>query len=352
MTKLDFDRAPDTLVDPAGHVRYGVWREPLREVDADRARFRVRGLPAPRLLRKLRTKEWQHFLLVTPDLLATLAIVDLAYLKVAWLQVARDGADAFEHERKAPRLRLSVARSLWDERTRVHARGFDVDVHNHLRAGEHHLTLDVAASKRVGPAVRGELRARHDLTEIEPLVVSLPVGPGRTMYSHKVPLPVEGYLQIGESRVDIGGPDAFLILDIHKAHYPRRTFWRWATFAGRDRRGRAIGLNLTDNVVLDPDRWSENALWVDGRCERLSRPIFQHPPDDTRAPWRLTTEGGEVALDFHPEGGRGEDLNLGLVRSRFDQPRGRFRGTVTTAAGETVEIDGLRGVCEDHLAVW
>ncbi len=351
MASLTFDNTPETLVDPAGRVRYGVWREPLREVDAARARFEVRGLPAPRLLRRLRTKQWQHFVLVTPELLATVAVVDVGYLGVAWLQVVVAGERPFEHQRKGPHLDLHVARSLWDERTHVHARGLAIDVHNHLSEGAHHLSFDVAGSRRAGPAVRGQLRAHHDLTEIQPLVVSLPVGKGRTMYSHKVPLPVEGHLTVGRRRVEVGGPDAFLILDIHKAHYPRRTWWSWATLAGRDTLGRLIGLNLTANVVEGDPHYSENALWIDGRCQRASRPAFSHP-GGTRAPWRLTTEAGEVALDFYPEGGRGEDLNLGLLQSRFDQPHGRFHGSITAADGEIIEVDGMRGVCEEHLAVW
>jgi len=44
-------------------------------------------------------------------------------------------------------------------------------------------------------------------------------------------------------------------------------------------------------------------------------------------------------------------LNLGVVRSRFLQPVGEFRGTLALA-GQTVSLDGLPGVVENQDVLW
>ena len=350
MEPLDFDPTPDRLVDERGHVRFGVFNAPLPDVDVAESRFGWLGLPAPRIVRDLRLKQWQHFVLVTPELLVTLAVVDAGYLRTGWVQVV-ERERRFEHARKGPRLDARVARALWDDTTHLRARGFEIAIANHLSAGEHRLRLAVDAGD-AGPAVAGELVAHHDLARVAPLVVSLPVGTGRAMYSHKVPLPVSGELRVGERRYAIDPTESSLILDIHKAHYPRRTWWKWATFAGRDARGRHVGLNLTENMASAVTPRSENALWVDGRCVRLSHPTFTFDRGRIRDPWRLTTHHGEVDLSFRPAGGRAERLDLGLVRSHFDQLYGTFHGAVTLGDGTRVEVEGLRGVCEDHDARW
>jgi hypothetical protein len=62
--------------------------------------------------------------------------------------------------------------------------------------------------------------------------------------------------------------------------------------------------------------------------------------------------GGGLELEFTPEGARSQDTNVaGLLTSRYVQPFGRFRGRLTTAAGERLRVE-LDGVTEDHTAVW
>lgn len=351
----------DPLVGPDGRVRFGVSHRPLRRVDLGAARFAWHGVPLPAAARRFRLKEWQHVCVVSRDWLLTFAIVDTKFLRVAWLQgvdlraaarTATAGTARFEHHRRSPLLDLRVGDALWDDKTHVHARGLRIDVHNHLDAGCHTLDLDVAASRGL-PAVKGSLVLDHDLATVAPMVVSLPVGPGRTMYSHKVPLPVRGELQIGDETVVLDrASGAVALLDIHKAHYPRHTWWRWATCGGYDAEGRLLGLNLTRNVVEDDARYNENALWVDGRVTRLGPARFTLDRADPHPPWIVGTADGAAALAFTPLGGRREDLDVpGVLRSRFNQLYGRFDGTVETADAK-IRIDGLVGLCEDHDSLW
>jgi hypothetical protein len=58
-----------------------------------------------------------------------------------------------------------------------------------------------------------------------------------------------------------------------------------------------------------------------------------------------------VALTFSAQGERREDLNYGLVVSRFRQRFGVFTGTLQHA-GEPIRLADAFGLFEDHLARW
>jgi len=362
-----------SLVDPGGAPRLGRLPATPPLMDLDRAAVRSHGLPLPPHLARLRLKQWQHFALVLPDCFVGLALVDAAYLRKSWCHVVdRQTGRQFEHERTAPAplLDLRLARQLYDGRCHVRARGYCAFVHNHLAAGEHRLQvhIDGAAGR---PEVHADLRCLHDRATIQPLDVVLPVGPdpddNRGMYTHKVALPLEGSVHVGGRRHDASAADSLAILDIHQAHYPRHTWWNWATGAGRDASGRSVAFNLTRNVNPDDRAHNENALWVDGRLHPLGPASFSFDRARVLEPWGLRSGGGggggseatagnaasAVDLVFTPGGERSEDLRLGLLRSVFHQPYGTFSGTLRPA-GEpaALRVEGLFGVCEDHDALW
>lgn len=126
------------------------------------------------------------------------------------------------------------------------------------------------------------------------------------------------------------------MMDWSRGHLARETSWRWAAGVGHAG-DRVIAWNL--RTGFDDPTQAENAVWVDGT------PAFAGPA--TIAPgdhWRV--EAGDMVLGFEPEGVHSEDVNFGLVASRYSQPWGRFVGTWR---GEP--LTGY-GVVEDHWARW
>jgi hypothetical protein len=61
--------------------------------------------------------------------------------------------------------------------------------------------------------------------------------------------------------------------------------------------------------------------------------------------------GPDVALTFDVGAIHAQRTNLVLVRSRFVQPVGAFRGTLRVD-GADIELDGVPGVVEDQNVVW
>lgn len=302
----------------------GMFAGPVADVNL--AELRPRGA-----LSRLRLKQWQHLAIVHPEIALTFAVVDVGYLKLGWVQaIDRRAGVRVEHRVQAPWLDVGIARALFDERTWLRTAGVRIQIHNHLDAGVHRVRVRA-------PRLEADLTC---LAEVAPLVVNLPLGRGRSMYSHKVPLPVRGRIRWAGHEVELDPSVTTGLFDIHKAHYPHHTWWRWGTFAGTTDDGRRIAVNLTRNVVTDA-RFHENCVWVDGKPQLL--PAFRWEMDVD--PWRAVGQG--IDLRFHGHGERWENLDVGLVRSRFRQRYGVWEGEV---AGHRVK--GAWGLAEDHHSRW
>lgn len=347
--------APTALVNADGTVAFGVYNGPPRRVGLEDARWTAGGMSVPARLRSLRLKRWHHMLLVHPDVLITAAFVDAVYTKLSWVQVVDlKTGESFEHHHQSPRLNVRLPDALFDDRGHCIRPGYRIDVRDHLDAGRHTWRFDIAQRPKL-PSVSGELQLLHPLRgprAVQPLVVALPLGDGRAMYSHKVPLAVEGRLQVGDRTIDVSPDTCTAVLDIHQAHYPRHTWWRWATLACLDADGRRIAVNLTENIVRS-STLSENAIWCDGTVEHVGAALFHREADSATgvSRWRVGSKDSAVQLEFEPLGARSENLNLGVVASRFKQNYGRFHGTVRIAGVDT-RIDGAYGLLEDHDSKW
>jgi len=326
--------APPSLVTPAGFA-YGRFREPIAEP----------RLP-PSLFGRFRTKEWHYHSIVTDDWFLGVALVGLGYAANAFLYFV---------ERRAPDRRLEyeaispLARALEFAPSSIRGRsqwqkGLD-HVSIEYREGWR-LELDVGLSEG---RLEGDLQISPDAS----LALSFELGRARPAYTHKAAaLLARGELSLGARSFSCEG--ALATLDWTRSLARRHTHWKWASFAGRSRDGRRIGLNLSAEVYDDPPGVShENAAFVDGETHALGGVTFQLPKDPAREPWRIrSSNGAEVDLEFQPLGARAQKLNLGLVKSDFVQPYGLFQGKLAPQGVEPADVSGAFGVVEDHDAVW
>jgi hypothetical protein len=127
-----------------------------------------------------------------------------------------------------------------------------------------------------------------------------------------------------------------VLYDWSRGQPARETSWRWAAGAGRCG-SRPIAWNL--RTGFDDPAQVENVLWLDGVPRPLGAVTIE--PGER---WHLA--GGGLELSFEPDGEEAEDLDYGLVASRYRQPWGRFRGVWE---GQPLEA---YGVVEDHWARW
>jgi len=346
----EIQQTPGKMVQDGRVVRWGLFATPFRDIDLEGLDLRVAGVKVPRCLRKFRLKEWQHVAIAGADVMMGLALVDAHYLGNSWCWVADRGTGTFvEHARETAATAVRTARTLWDDGCSFRAGGYEARIDNRLSQGRHHVEVRIAA--RGGrPAIEAVLDLDADLARMQPLELVEPVAPERPLYTHKSASPVSGFLRVGDRRYELDPARDAALLDVQKTYYPYRTFWKWATFAGRAADGRLVGLNLCQNLIADDEAFNENVLWDGGRMTPLAAARFEFDPADTMKPWRMRTTDGKVDLVFTPTGRRVGHINAGILLSDYQLGYGTFAGTLVLDDGSRFEVPGFPGVVENHVA--
>lgn len=341
---------PSRMVEDGKVTQWGLFQAPFRDIDLEGLEIRVKGMPVPRFLRRFRLKEWQHVAIAGRDVMMGVALVDAHYMGNSFCWVADRVTGTFvEHSREAPSTCVRTARTLWNDGCRFKSGRYEARIDNQLEQGRHRVHVEIAAAG-ARPGIEAEYELSEDLATFQPLECVLPVAPGRPLYTHKAACPVSGWIRVGEKRYDLDPARDAALLDVQKTYYPYKTFWKWATFAGRAADGRLVALNLCQNLITDDEAFNENVLWVAGRMSPLGAARFEMDPADTLRPWRITTTDGRVDLTFTPQGRRVGRINTGVLLSDYQQPYGTFAGIMVLDDGTRFEVQGFPGVVEDHKA--
>lgn len=335
--------APAELVSE-GRFNLGTYGAPIRTLNFTAADL---GLPLPAALKRLRLKEWQHYGIAGPEHYLSLALFDaksLALAQVCLFERRTRRVLFYERQTLSPRLRLPD--QIHASRAAYAGRGFRLSVDNGLDAGRHTIELDLAAQADL-PPLHGHFTLAEDCGRHRPIEVCLPLSRRAAMWSHKNVVPAEGQLHLRGQRLDFDPATCYGLVDVHKGLYPWVMRWHWATAGGRDRDGRLLGFNLTDNQVADQDSYNENCLWLDGRLHLLPPVRFTFDPAHIMRPWAIRDAAGAVDLTFVPEALRTVDINALLLVSRYRGPFGSFHGSLADSTGERLPIEGSFGMCED-----
>jgi hypothetical protein len=141
--------------------------------------------------------------------------------------------------------------------------------------------------------------------------------------------------------------DAFCGFDHTCGYLARHTAWRWAFGLGRTTRGVALGLNLVEGFVGEP----ECGVWVGDALHPVGEGRFEYDPSHPERPWRVTSTCGSIDLRFEPRAVHDERKDLIVARSQFVQPLGAFTGRVTVDGVEH-RVEALAGVTEHQDVLW
>lgn len=327
---------PSSVIDPSSRaVNAGSFEGSLPPVD-------LSPLGRGRLFRLAHHKRWIYAAVATDELFLAIAIIDLGYVASAFaFALHREtGKLLFDHTALGP----PFAGSVGDRSGEGCSARFDWGgtIASFVReAGEGAYRLLVKA-----PDVRVE--ARLLAAERPPGIAAIArLGDGLVNATEKrALLPATGEAVLKGRRFSLDG--ALGGFDYTHGYLARHTAWRWAFGLGRARGGEKIGFNLVEGFVGEP----ECAVWIDDAVYPLPEGRFAFDPADPMASWRITAGSGAVDLHFQPMGLHAEHKNLGIVRSRFVQPSGVFRGRIAPVGHAPVEIDGVLGVTEDQDVVW
>jgi hypothetical protein len=303
------------------------------------------GPPTPAIpLPATRRKRWIYVGIYDPRFVLGVAVADIGIAGNAFVYLG-------ELNRRAPRAWKAVG-SPWSAVVgRRHARwhvGDDtigVTLPDGLAPGRVHGAVGVGVD-----VARFDLALSRTTDAVTAMTCVAPAGDdarGRWNLTVKDnTLAAKGTVEWGSERFEVSAPAT---VDVTDAYAPRHTAWRWASLAGQSADGRAVGVNLCE-IHNDSERARENVVWLDGVAHPVGavRFAFDETAHDA-SPWEIRGDG--VDLRFDPSGMRVGHEDLVLIKSRFVQPYGRFRGTLRVG-GEAVRIEDVVGVVEDHDALW
>ncbi len=215
--------------------------------------------------------------------------------------------------------------AVWDrERERLYERTRLYTGHVDLSPGR------VAVRER-------DLRVDVTLDEGPGLEVVSPDGDAYTWTRKQCGIRAHGTVTVaGEARP----VEAVALVDENAGYHPRHTRWLWSGGAGTDARGDAVAWSVIVGLN-DGARDSERTLWVNGVAREVGPVEFADDLSRVRF-----AEGAE--LRFTPEATRSREEDLLLVRSSYEQPFGRFEGTLPGG----IELRQGFGVMERHRALW
>ena len=325
--------APRAFIDPAtGDPAFGSFMGPLPPV----------ALGSAFVDRALRRKKWFYVAVATDEVWISLAAVRMGYATSAF---------AFVFDRASRRMLVDRtvvgpprAAEIGDD---PHARG----VLATFGFGRSSVLLE----RRVeGPNESCELRARFQDLDIDlsfdessapPSIAAIAkLGPSLASATEKRALArARGSVVAAGRRISLDGGVAGY--DYTHGLMPRNTRWRWAFAMGRAKDGEPIAFNVVQGFVGE----AECAAFRTGGTFPIHEPRFELDVEHPGRPWRLVGDGIDLVFDVGAV--HEQRTNLVVVRTRFLQPAGTFRGTLRVD-GRDIELDGVPGVVEDQDVVW
>lgn len=335
---------PPALVDD-GRYQFGTYDGPIPSInplDAGMRHTRVDSVR--RMSRNLRLKEWEAFQLGDDDWFVLGAVYNAKTVGlIQVLAVNKHEGTITRWETKMPAPTLSVARGLLSSSSRGRVADFRVEIGNHL--DEWRIAVDAHHPGRGElPAMGLHVSGSCDPSEAAHLVVVHPFSVDRALYSHKVMMPMTGSLVIGGDQVGFADDRGFLIIDDHHGDYPRPMRYDWVTGIRRRRDGIVEGFNLTDNQVLDPAQYNENAIWIGDQLHRLP-PVSVERPQGPWGKWLIRDTSGAVDVTFTPTVRSTMHVGPRKVLAEYYAPYGWYEGAIE-AENAVLNVDGMFGVGE------
>jgi hypothetical protein len=324
---------PRTILDDAGAPRAGSFRGPLPPVD-------LAPLGKGALFRLAHHKRWMYVAVATDELLLAVAIVQLGYAANTF---------AFAFDRRSMRMVADESSLGPSFAGRVERTADALDARYRLGAVETSLVRARGSDRYALAVAMPDLLVEATIAApAAPPAISAVAKLGRGLVNateKRALLPVSGEALVAGRRYTLDRGVAGY--DYTHGYLARHTAWRWAFAMGRAKGGARVALNLVEGFVGEP----ECAVWIDDELFPVGEGRFRFERDNPRAPWHISTADGAVDLELSPGGVHAEHKNLGVVRSRFVQPAGTFRGTIR-AGGRELELDDVLGVTEDQDVVW
>jgi hypothetical protein len=340
----DLLTAPDSLV-TGGKFNFGTFKTQFRNVNPLEAKKPL-GFWMPRAFLNFRLKEWQAFQLGNERwfILVVLYNAKISAL-TQFIAYDRETRTRYHFEKMLPSWIVKVPASIWDSDQNYRDKHNFIQIVSQLGKGRFYINAKIGHARRL-PDIEAHFETFHEEGLVEPIVVSIPLGENRAIYSHKCLMPMQGSMSIGNEKVTFLKGKSFALIDDHKGYYPYVMKYDWVTAAAYDDEKRLIGFNLTDNQSVDSARYNENCLWVNGKLNLLP-PVKFTRPYGAMGDWKIKDEYGMVDLLFKPVSMGEINMNLLFLKVKYRGPFGYCNGFIKDASGNRIDVNGYFGMGEE-----
>ncbi len=329
--------APYDLV-TEGQIQFGCFDNFIKNINFLDAENPL-GFPVPRYLKFLRLKEWQAMQLGNDDYFILVALYNAKALAVnQFIFYDKKNKKLYKYEKQSAYWQTKVARNLQNGLSRFEDKNFKIELISRLNEHKVQLKINIRKYKNL-PDVSARFNVNFGSSK--PLVVSIPFGKNRGMYSYKNLGFMEGAVYLNDREIKFNKENSFAILDDHKGYYPYKMRYDWVTGV-IPVNNELVGFNLTDNQSVNPEKFNENAMWNNGKLYLLPPVKFTHHQDE----WHISDDYGMIDLYFVPEVENILKFNFGIVSADYNGPFGSFKGYIKYASGKKIKTDNFFGMGE------
>jgi len=326
-----------------GKFNFGTFSKPFKVINPLDAKNPF-NLPLVKPLKYLRLKEWEAFQIGNKDVFILLALYNTKSAGLAYFSIYDFKENKrYLYEKKLPMWKIKLPNSLYNSNANYISENFTLKIHNNLDNNQITIDLSIKDFKDL-PNIDAHFQGMLN-KQVEPMVICQPFGENRALYSHKCLMSAKGSLTFGNKAFDLSAINSYMIVDDHKGYYPYVMKYDWVTGIGYNSAKELVGFNLTDNQVLNHEKYNENCLWVNGKLHLLP-PIKFTRPKGVAGEWIIKDEYGMVNISFTPIADCPVKINLLFIKADYHGPYGYFHGYIKDNNMNTINIDGYFGMGE------
>ena len=325
-----------------GQINFGSFNDTFRKINFLDAK-KPFGFPLPYFYKNLRLKEWQAFQFWTEDFFILLAVYNPKSIAINQILIFdRKEQQFYKYEKKTVFWNTIISDNLLNGISKFITKNFKINIFNELEKARIKIKVEINKFKQL-PDIDVDLEITQS-ENCKDIIVSIPFGKNRGMYSHKSLSKLIGKIKFGKKEIDLKNSKSFAIFDDHKGYYPYNMKYDWVTAANYIG-DTLIGFNLTDNQSINPKNFNENGMWKDDELYLLP-PVKFIRPNGVNNEWLIRDKNGQVELSFFPVQKNSFKFNLIAVKSDYHGPFGHFKGYIKYSPGKKVIVDGFFGMGE------